>query len=154
MDNIFDLLPFIIAIIVFIFRLLSGNKENKPQEEPSSQPTATTFDDLLKQITKQISEANQPKKEENQDKSLQEQRLERQKAKAKKAAHEAQKAQEKLAMAFVEKGMTEEQRTKDHHFNPYKIQAATKNKFTTLLKDKENLKNAIILNEVLKPKYF
>jgi hypothetical protein len=154
MDNIFDLLPFIIAIIVFIFRLLSGNKENKPQEEPNPQPASTTFDDLLKQITKQINEANQPKKEENQDKSLREQRLERQKAKAKKAAQEAKKIQEQLAMSYIEKGMTEEQRTKDHHFNPYKIQAATKNKFMTLLKDKENLKNAIILNEVLKPKHF
>ena len=160
MDKIFDFLPFIIAIIIFVFRLLSGNKENTPKpQEPGSEPTATSFDDLLKQITKQINEAKNPntvtKQEENKDKSLQEQRLERQKAKAKKAALDAKAMQEKLnASSYIEKGITEDQRNQDQHFNPYKIQKVGTSKFGAALRNKESLKNAIILKEVLTPKHF
>jgi type IV secretory pathway VirB10-like protein len=158
MDNFFDLLPFIIAIIVFITRLLSGNKENKPKPQEPTSENPTSFDDLLKQITKQINEAKNPNTataKEEKEKSLQEQRLERQKEKAKKAAIEAKKLQEKLqSAAYVEKGITNEQRQKDQHFNPYKIKTASKNPYNKLLSERENLKNAIILNEILKPKHF
>lgn len=156
MDKIFDFLPFIIAIIIFIFRLLSGNKENTPKpQEPNTEPTSTSFDDLLKQITKQINEVAPDTAKKEEDKSLQEQRIERQKAKAQKAALEAKALQEKLkASSYTEKGMTEEQRNQDQHFNPYKIQKVGTSKFGSALKDKESLKNAIILKEVLTPKHF
>lgn len=156
MDIIFELLPFIIAIILFIVRLLSGNKEKTPQPQPKG-TEPQTLEDVFKQIAKQINEAQKTKtakEEENKDKSLQEQRLERQKAKAKKAALEAQKIQEKLASSFVERGLTDEQRKKDQHFSPYKIQGATKNPFGKLLSQKEALKQAIVLNEILKTKHF
>lgn len=160
MDNIFDFLPFIIAIIVFIFRLLSGNKDNTPKPQEPSSDTPNSFDDLLKQITKQINEAKNPntttvKEEANKDKSLQEQRLERQKEKAKKAALEAKKLEEKLKSSMsTERGITEEQRQKDQHFNPYKITISSRNTYNKLLSERENLKHAIILNEILKPKHF
>lgn len=160
MDNIFDFLPFIIAIIIFIFRLLSGNKDNTPKPQEPGSETPNSFDDLLKQITKQINEAKNPntatvKEEENRDKSLQEERLERQKEKTRKAALEAKKLQEKLgSFAYIEKGITEEQRQKDQHFNPYKIKGAFKNSYNKLLSERENLKNAVILSEILKTKHF
>ncbi|GAB4127626.1 MAG: hypothetical protein OHK0045_19350 [Raineya sp.] len=150
MDIIFEFLPFIIAIIIFIFRLLTAKKENMPQPKENDAETST-LDDLLKQITKQINEAQKPDTTQ-QDKSLQEQRLDRQKEKAKKAALEEQKMQKKIA--YIEKGISEEQRKQDQHFNPYKIQQASKNKFREALINKESLKNTIILKEILTPKYF
>lgn len=163
MDNIFDLLPFIIAFIIafiiFLMRLLSGNKKQNTPQEPTPNPQEkeiNTLDDLLKQITQQMQQAKQAdtKEQAKQDKSLQEQRLERQKIKAQKAAQQAQKIQENLNSLLVEKGITEEQRKKDQHFQPYKVQTATKNKFATLLRDRDYLKNALILNEILNPKHF
>lgn len=149
MDNIFDFLPFIIAIIIFVFRLLSGNKDNVPKPQEQDSETPSSFEDLFKQITKQINEAQNP------DKSLQEQRIERQKEKARNAAIEAKKLQEKLASSiYVEKGITAEQRQKDQHFNPYKLRDVSKSPYAKLLSQKENLKQAIILNEILKPKHF
>lgn len=147
MDIIFELLPFIVAIIVFIFRLLAGNKENTPEPQEQGADPATSFDDLLKQIQKQIKEAKQTgnKATKTQEASLNEKRI---KWQQEKAIAEAKKVQ------FVEKGISQEQREQDQHFNPYKIRTATQSKFAKILKDKDQLKNAIILNEILKPKYF
>lgn len=149
MDSLFELLPYIIAIIIFLVRVLGGNKENEetqsaPAQETSpkkSQPTQnknnrTTLDDWLKQVKKQLQELE--------------------KEPEKKLHNIKQQAQQKkfLDTVNVEKGLTDEQRKGDQHFLPYQLQKKSQSLFTRSLKNKDSLKHAVILSEILNRKYF
>jgi len=184
MDGILEFLPFIIAALIFVVRLFA--KKNPPQ---STEPTTTTteqpnsFEDLLKQITKQINEAKeQPTTKQtasekiqtaknqatiNKEKGLSE--IERKKDQHFKA-YEVKETKPKkentpLVSKYIseakvkevfkgEKGITKEERKKDQHFNAYQIQKQKQNKFAVILKNKDSFKNALIINELMNRKYF
>ncbi len=149
MDILFELLPYIIAIIIFLVRIFGGNKETEetqpaPAQETlpkKSQPTQnkntkSTLDDWLKQATKQFSEL---------EKEIQ-----------KKLPATKQQAQPKKVLDIVnaEKGLTDEQRKGSQHFLPYQLHKERQSPFAKLLKNKDTLKQAIIVSEILNRKYF
>ncbi|MCU0439031.1 MAG: hypothetical protein MUC49_14125 [Raineya sp.] len=109
MENIFDYLPIIVAVLVFLVRLFS--KKSQPEAtEPTNAPTETgSFEDLLKQITKQINEAKEQQTVTTQQ--------------------ETKKVKNQTITGEVigkEKGLSEEQRKKDQHFKPYEVKKETK----------------------------
>jgi hypothetical protein len=185
MDNIFDYLPIIVAALVFLFRLFS--KKAPEATEPTNNPTTeqpNSFEDLLKQITKQINETKEQTNTTQQ---------------------ENKKLQNKTITGEVigkEKGLSEAERKKDQHFKPYEVKKETKkqtkevltskytpesqakevfkgekgltkqqlanigkssayqihkkkeNKFASILKNKDTFKNALIINELINRKHF
>jgi cell pole-organizing protein PopZ len=149
MDNLLELLPYIIAIIIFLVRIFSGNKEQSADEPtPETVPQNTkknetksaqqTFDDLFKQLKKQIQEA-----EKTPQKTL-------------KQPKQEKKPQQKKNLDVVnpERGLTQEQRKGDQHFSPYQIHQQTQSPFAKILKDKNTFKQAFIVSEILNRKYF
>lgn len=151
MDGIFELLPYIIAIIIFLVRVFGGNKENEetqpvpaqetlPKKSQSTQnkSTKTTLDDLLKQVKKQIQEA------EKESQKLSEKPKQQKQPRKKKV----------LDVVNPERGLTDEQRKGDQHFSPYQVQQKTQSPFAKVLKNKDTFKQAIIVSEILNRKYF
>ncbi|MDW8295743.1 MAG: hypothetical protein RMJ97_02560 [Raineya sp.] len=144
MENFLELLPYIIAVLIFLIRVFGGDKENEPIDtQPQSVPTTTTeqkskptLDDLLKQMRKQILEV---------ERNIQE-----------RQAQQTQKESNKKFLDVVkpERGLTNEQRTKDQHFEPYQLKRTSKSPYAKLLSNKNRLKEAFILNEILNRKYF
>lgn len=110
MDNIFDFLPIIVAVLVFLVRLFS-KKQTPETTEPTNTPTeAGSFEDLLKQITKQINEAKEQQPNTNQQGN-------------KKIQPQTTATGEIIGK---EKGLSEIERKKDQHFKPYEVKKETK----------------------------
>ncbi len=150
MDGIFELLPYIIAIIIFLVRVFGGNKETEPapaQEQETlpkktqtaqNKSTKTTLDDLLKQVKKQIQEAEK----------------EAQKLSEKPKQQKQPRKKKVLDVVNPERGLTDEQRKGDQHFSPYQVQQKIQSPFAKVLKNKDTFKQAIIVSEILNRKYF
>jgi flagellar hook-basal body complex protein FliE len=116
MENIFDYLPIIIAVLVFLVRLLSQKPtETTPSEQkPTNTPESGSFEDLLKQISKQINEAKEQ-------------------ANTTPQGNKKVQTQTSLTGQVIgkETGLTDAERNQDQHFQPYSIQNKSKKKKTT-----------------------
>ncbi len=149
MDGLFELLPYIIAIIIFLVRIFGGRdkqieenqpapaKETIPQKAQPKQNKSNqnSLDDLLKQVKKQLQEAEKEAQKHSQK-------------------PQPQRQKKVLDVVQPEKGLSEEQRKGDQHFTPYQIQQKKQSPFAKILKNKDTLKQAIIVSEILNRKYF
>jgi len=134
-------------------QLNENQNPNKTAEKQSSQSGSSTKSLSSHQNT----EKGLSKAEREKDQHFSPYQTEKKKKKIKQQQEvKLSSINEKQAKEIggVEKGLSKSERNKDQHFNPYSKVAKPKKKYALMLQDKNKLKDAIILNEVFKRKYF
>ncbi|KOY87837.1 hypothetical protein AD998_18370 [bacterium 336/3] len=182
MDNIFEYLPIIVAVLVFLVRLFSKKQPQNP--EPTNTPAETGgFEDLLKQITKQINEAKEQQTttttqekskkiptiqgdvvgkekglteiERNKDQHFKPYEIKKETKKEKQVTISKYTPESQVKEVFQgEKGLTKQQRANIGKSSAYQIHKKKSSKFANILKNKDTFKNALIVNELLNRKHF
>ncbi|MDX1902644.1 MAG: hypothetical protein SFU27_00685 [Thermonemataceae bacterium] len=178
LEFIFEFFPVVIAVLVFLFRAFT-KKDSAPETKKPSPQTGNTFDDLLKQITQKLNETqnapqNQPEIIEKKkmttsgitEKGLSaDERKKDQHFSPYKTENKKKKTTEEIKLSVinekqakeiggVEKGLSKKQRNTDTRFSAYVKKKKSKSRYSLMLQDRNKLKDAIILNEIFKRKYF
>jgi hypothetical protein len=158
--DISDLFPFIVAGIIFVLNLLFGKKKEQTPVQPT-EPNAPTqnIKDILKEIESKME--NSKIKQTNTTKTVTSQ-IKSQYSKSTKPAKKVVKKQVdeeykkpgyKSLDVVIERGLKEEERNRDQHLNPYKIQNKQLNSYQKLFQSKDAIKKAFIMNELFQRKF-